>query len=173
MTTFDKAFYDAERVAFESYASGDFPTERYGDSYVCLDTEIAWHAWKSRAMLAAAAAVSAEPGEWEHHAQKLTRWLHCMSYNDSYFGEPAGLVKQVAGELYRLIGKPQTEPAARWQQVLYALFMELERITWVGEDAGWDCAIKAVQERILEIMQGKHPEHVRELYETVTKGGGA
>ena len=41
---------------------------------------------------------------WEHHARKLTQWLHCMSHNDSYFGEPAGLVKQVTGELNRLIG---------------------------------------------------------------------
>lgn len=42
--------------------------------------------------------------EWEHHAQKLTKWLLCMSYNDSYFGEPKGLVKQVTSELDRLIG---------------------------------------------------------------------
>ncbi|MBJ2162910.1 DUF551 domain-containing protein [Acidovorax sp. IB03] len=41
---------------------------------------------------------------WGHHARKLTQWLHCMSHNDSYFGEPAGLVKQVTGELNRLIG---------------------------------------------------------------------
>ena len=46
----------------------------------------------------------AEPVAWEHHAKKLTHWLHCMSYNDSYFGEPAGLVKQVTAELNRLIG---------------------------------------------------------------------
>ena len=30
---------------------------------------------------------------------KLAQWQHCMSYNDSYFGEPAGLVKQVTAEL--------------------------------------------------------------------------
>jgi hypothetical protein len=47
---------------------------------------------------------------WEHHARKLTKWLHCMSHNDSYFGEPAGLVKQVTHELYRLMGT--TKPAA-------------------------------------------------------------
>lgn len=52
---------------------------------------------------------------WEHHARKLTQWLHCMSHNDSYFGEPAGLVKQVTGELNRLIGAaPQQEPFA-WE----------------------------------------------------------
>jgi len=45
----------------------------------------------------------AEPVAWEHHASKLVYWLHCMSYNDSYFGEPAGLVKQVTGELNRLM----------------------------------------------------------------------
>lgn len=55
------------------------------------------------------AAPKAAPA-WEHHARKLTRWLHCMSHNDSYFGEPAGLVKQVTGELNRLIGAaPQQE----------------------------------------------------------------
>lgn len=45
---------------------------------------------------------------FEHHARKLAYWKHCMSGNDSYFGEPAGLVKQIAYELDRLIGKPRT-----------------------------------------------------------------
>ncbi len=44
-----------------------------------------------------------KPMAWERHAKKLTDWLYCMSYNDSYFGEPAGLVKQVTSELNRLI----------------------------------------------------------------------
>ena len=48
----------------------------------------------------------AQDTAWEHHAKKLTQWLHCMSYSDSYFGEPAGLVKQVTGALNRLIGAP-------------------------------------------------------------------
>lgn len=47
---------------------------------------------------------SATPLEpWQHHAKKLTQWRHCMSYNDSYFGEPAGLLKQVVAELERLM----------------------------------------------------------------------
>jgi len=52
-----------------------------------------------------------EPVAWERHAKKLTDWLYCMSYNDSYFGEPAGLVKQVTSELNRLIvnAPPQRE----------------------------------------------------------------
>jgi len=54
---------------------------------------------------------AAQPAAWEHHAKKLTQWLHCMSYNDSYFGEPAGLVKQVTASLNRLIGA--TPPAAQ------------------------------------------------------------
>lgn len=41
--------------------------------------------------------------EWQHHAKDITKWLHCMSYNDSYFGEPPGLVKQVTAELNRLM----------------------------------------------------------------------
>lgn len=36
---------------------------------------------------------------------KLSHWKHCMSYNTSYFGEPAGLLKQTVYELDRLIGK--------------------------------------------------------------------
>ena len=52
----------------------------------------------------------AKPAAWEHHAKKLTQWLHCMSYNDSYFGEPSGLVKQVTAELNRLIGITQPVP---------------------------------------------------------------
>lgn len=44
----------------------------------------------------------AEPA-WQHHAKKLTSWRHCMSYNDSYFGEPPGLLKQVVAELERLM----------------------------------------------------------------------
>lgn len=40
---------------------------------------------------------------WAKAAQRLVTWRYCMSYNDSYFGEPAGLVKQVADELERLM----------------------------------------------------------------------
>jgi hypothetical protein len=38
-----------------------------------------------------------------HEIQKLTHWKHCMSYSDSYFGEPAGLMKRVAYALDRLL----------------------------------------------------------------------
>lgn len=55
------------------------------------------------------AMADAEPVAWEHHASKLVYWLHCMSYNDSYFGEPAGLVKQVTGELNRLMRTPNND----------------------------------------------------------------
>lgn len=56
-----------------------------------------------------------EPVAWEHHAKKLKKWLYCMSYNDSYFGEPEGLVKRVTSELNRLIDtspreKPEQNP---------------------------------------------------------------
>lgn len=33
----------------------------------------------------------------------LAEWQLCMSYNDSYFGEPAGLVKRTSRELTKLI----------------------------------------------------------------------
>ena len=68
-------------------------------------------AMKSKASAALCEALAQQDSvAWEHHAKKLTQWLHCMSYNDSYFGEPVGLVKQVTGELNRLIG---TSPPAR------------------------------------------------------------
>lgn len=37
--------------------------------------------------------------------EKLSRWKHCMSYNDSYFGEPAGLVKRAVYQLDRLLDR--------------------------------------------------------------------
>lgn len=49
------------------------------------------------------AELEAQLQSWKHHARKLTYWMQCMSYNDSYFGEPAGLVKQVTHEFNRLI----------------------------------------------------------------------
>ncbi len=42
---------------------------------------------------------------YEHFAGKLIEWRHCMSYNDSYFGEPAGLLKGVVAELENLSNK--------------------------------------------------------------------
>lgn len=61
-----------------------------------------------------------EPVAWEHHAKKLTQWMHCMSYNDSYFGEPAGLVKRATAELNRLIcTTPQPEARQEQKPVLY------------------------------------------------------
>lgn len=41
--------------------------------------------------------------ELRKEIEKLTLYKHCMSYNDSYFGEPAGLVKQVSYQLERLL----------------------------------------------------------------------
>lgn len=64
---------------------------------------------------------------WQRHAQRLTRWLHCMSYNDSYFGEPAGLVKQVTAELNRLLNtapqpaQPVAVPYFNRREVEYAI----------------------------------------------------
>ncbi len=33
--------------------------------------------------------------------EKVVRWKHLMSYNDSYFGEPAGDLKRVVYEIER------------------------------------------------------------------------
>lgn len=44
---------------------------------------------------------------------KLAQWQLRMSYNDSYFGEPAGMVKQVVAELARAVDPiypPMPEP---------------------------------------------------------------
>jgi hypothetical protein len=48
--------------------------------------------------------------------QKLTKWKRCMSYNDSYFGEPAGLVKQVVYELDRIPAAPASASLCLAQQ---------------------------------------------------------
>ena len=37
---------------------------------------------------------------------EFTRWKHCMSYNDNYFGEPEGLLKRIAYELDRMTHSP-------------------------------------------------------------------
>jgi hypothetical protein len=34
---------------------------------------------------------------------KLAQWRHCMSYNESYFGEPHGLLKSAIAELERIV----------------------------------------------------------------------
>ncbi len=33
--------------------------------------------------------------------EQFTKWRHCMSYNDSYFGEPEGDLKRIAAEMER------------------------------------------------------------------------
>ena len=35
----------------------------------------------------------------EDLCEELVSWRHCMSYNDSYFGEPRGLLKGLANEM--------------------------------------------------------------------------
>lgn len=49
-----------------------------------------------------------------HHVRQITRYRLCMSYNDSYFGEPEGHLKSQVAELERLLAphKPAaTKPA--------------------------------------------------------------
>ncbi len=59
-------------------------------------------------------AAPAEPVAWQKPAENLVRWLHCMSYNESYFGEPAGYLKQCVNELRHLL--PRNDPKAAPQQ---------------------------------------------------------
>ena len=61
----------------------------------------------------------------EYHVRRLigrlAQWQHCMSYNDSYFGEPAGLVKQVTAELVRAVDPiypPMPEPVNPFSNVV-------------------------------------------------------
>jgi hypothetical protein len=60
----------------------------------------------------AEAAAQAVPQELANEIAKLTAWKHCMSYNDSYFGEPAGDLKRITYQLDRLVGHPATQPVA-------------------------------------------------------------
>ena len=46
--------------------------------------------------------LKAELEAWNYQASRIVQWLPSMSYNDSYFGEPAGRLKQVVAELQRL-----------------------------------------------------------------------
>lgn len=79
------------------------------------------------AMLAAAPAAPQAPAvpQWQEPARRLVQWQHCMSYNDSYFGEPAGYLKQCVNELRHLLPPNElkaaapsatqpAEPAPRW-----------------------------------------------------------
>lgn len=50
--------------------------------------------------------------EWHAPAERLVEWLHCMSYNDSYFGEPAGYLKQCVNELRHLLPPHELKAAA-------------------------------------------------------------
>jgi hypothetical protein len=38
-----------------------------------------------------------------HLLARLTTWRSCMSYNDSYFGEPAGELKRITADIDRLV----------------------------------------------------------------------
>lgn len=83
---------------------------------------------------------------FEHHAKRLTRWMYCMSGNDSYFGEPAGLVKSVAYDLNRLIGSPRSdEPSSNPCQLDWP--DETRRQDASAEDEAF-AAIEASQPRI-------------------------
>ena len=35
--------------------------------------------------------------------EELNGWIHCMSYNDSYFGEPTGFLKQTVRQLAKAV----------------------------------------------------------------------
>ena len=43
-----------------------------------------------------------------HHVRQITRYRLCMSYNDSYFGEPEGHLKSQVAELERLLAPHKT-----------------------------------------------------------------
>ena len=44
-------------------------------------------------------------GEVCKHADMLNRWIHSMSYNDSYFGEPPGYLKSTVRQLQFAVNK--------------------------------------------------------------------
>lgn len=57
------------------------------------------------------AAQTAAVEAWQEPAIRLVVWLHCMSYNESYFGEPAGYVKQCVNALRHLLPAKAREAA--------------------------------------------------------------
>ena len=46
---------------------------------------------------------SREEQELRNWCRRFTKWKLCMSYNDSYFGEPAGELKAIAHEIDRIL----------------------------------------------------------------------
>lgn len=57
----------------------------------------------------------AQPSDLDHVRMlvgKLDAWRLCMSYNESYFGEPAGLVKSVVNELAHAVNVTRPPLAA-------------------------------------------------------------
>lgn len=87
-----------KQAAFEAWLE-NYPIQVVGDDYeLCSD------AFDAGVLAAAPAAPQPEAQpQWQLPAQRLVQWLHCMSYNDSYFGEPAGYLKQCVNELKHLL----------------------------------------------------------------------
>ena len=75
-------------------------------------------------------------------AKELCQYRHVVSYNDSYFGEPAGLVKRAIAALERM---PNDEALLR--QALQALD-PCDGVRWGGMGKVRAAAIAALRERL-------------------------
>lgn len=73
-------------------------------------------------------------------AAKLTPWRNVLSYNDSYFGEPAGLLKQVVAQFDRLLPLE----SGRTERVQEAPVSQVSAAAEGVRDAVWE----AVQQSI-------------------------
>lgn len=110
-----------EREAFEAWVAKEWPglvIDRAplmgfykGDDGARL--EDMWAAWQ--------AALAADGGEDKRDAvmiprtliERLLKWRLCMSYNDSYFGEPAGELKRLTHEIQRKVDASGVTDEAR------------------------------------------------------------
>lgn len=101
-------------------------------------------------------------------AERLVKWLYCMSYNDSYFGEPAGEVKRIAADMNRLLPTIAQSSSLSAQAAVKDVCAEMRALCSAcggtgdvhradGEWLGECTCIHALAQRQAMQAEGKHP----------------
>ncbi len=102
-------------VTFHEQAPDDEPERQQANTEFCAAANpaavLALIALARRAQPEGEAPQAVPVADLRTEIEKLTRYKHCMSYNDSYFTEPAGMLKQVVFQLDRLLSAPAAQHA--------------------------------------------------------------